>query len=140
MKSTTNSSISFHHNAPRTSPLGTSKTTQPETWKPRSSWTAPHRNGKNLPSSGPAVSTTPASEDLHLKDLDNNARDTGTDLSASFSIDVDGGARPQGIAWDLGADETGSASATVVNYRSIGTDASILYQAGQPRSALERAS
>jgi hypothetical protein len=76
------------------------------------------------------VSTTPGSEDLHLRDLANSARDTGADLSANFSIDIDGGARPLGTAWDIGADETGTAITTTVNYRSIGKDASILYQVG----------
>jgi hypothetical protein len=48
------------------------------------------------------VSITPGAEDLHLK-TGADALDTGKDLSASFSFDIDGGARS--APWDMGADD-----------------------------------
>ena len=45
-------------------------------------------------------------EDFHLQDsAANDAIDAGTDLSATFNDDIDTDARPQGSAWDIGADE-----------------------------------
>ncbi len=46
-----------------------------------------------------------ATEDLHLESSGHSAIDTGLDLSASFSDDIDAVARPSGAAWDMGADE-----------------------------------
>lgn len=43
--------------------------------------------------------------DFHLLLGDVCAIDRGIDLSAITSIDIDGDARPQGIGWDVGADE-----------------------------------
>ena len=53
------------------------------------------------------VSVTPGSEDFHLKS-GADAIDVGTDLSGSFTNDIDGDTRPIGAAWDIGADETAS--------------------------------
>ncbi|MHC4216878.1 MAG: YCF48-related protein [Planctomycetota bacterium] len=46
------------------------------------------------------------SEDLHLEDSGHNARDTGINLSATFTGDIDGEARA--VPWDMGADEVTS--------------------------------
>jgi hypothetical protein len=42
--------------------------------------------------------------DLHLKS-GAAAIDTGTDLSSKFSLDIDQESRPNGVGWDIGADE-----------------------------------
>ncbi|MBZ0157892.1 MAG: chitobiase/beta-hexosaminidase C-terminal domain-containing protein, partial [Alphaproteobacteria bacterium] len=50
-----------------------------------------------------------ANRDFHLSGTDTVARDAGVSLSAdtylAFSSDVDGSLRPNGTAWDIGADE-----------------------------------
>jgi hypothetical protein len=74
------------------------------------------------------VSITAGSEDLHLKS-GADAVNAGSDLSASFSGDVDGVNRPAGSAWDIGADER-SAGSTDANYRSVGTNAGTIYGTG----------
>ena len=51
------------------------------------------------------VSTTTDSEDFHLASVDTDAIDLGTSLSGDFTDDIDGDTRPQGSAWDMGADE-----------------------------------
>ncbi len=45
------------------------------------------------------------SSDLHLSSSDTAAKDHGTSLSAYFTSDKSGVARPQGSAWDIGAYE-----------------------------------
>lgn len=45
-----------------------------------------------------------ANKNYHLASTDTQAIDTGTDLSGSFTTDIDGETRPAG-AWDIGADE-----------------------------------
>jgi hypothetical protein len=50
------------------------------------------------------VSTTPGSEDLHLK-FGAPAIEAGTDLSAVLTDDIDGESRPIDTDWDMGADE-----------------------------------
>ena len=54
------------------------------------------------------------------------AIDAGTTLSG-FADDIDGQARPQGAAWDIGADESFLSGATTY-YRSIGTAADLVNQ------------
>jgi hypothetical protein len=58
---------------------------------------------------------TAGSEDFHLQDSsENDALDNGTDLSSSFTNDIDDATRPTGAGtWDIGADEYGTAAATV---------------------------
>ncbi len=58
---------------------------------------------------------------LHLR-AGARAIDFGTSLASSFNEDVDGHPRPQGAAWDVGADESFFSGATTY-YRSIGTRA-----------------
>ncbi len=70
------------------------------------------------------VSIAPGSENLHLENGGHAATDTGLDLSADFSLDIDGQARSW--PWDIGADW----NAMSVNYRSIGTDAGVIYSTG----------
>jgi hypothetical protein len=48
--------------------------------------------------------------DLHLKSGDACALDGGAAVSGMAAADIDGGARPAGGAWDIGADEFGSGS------------------------------
>jgi hypothetical protein len=61
-------------------------------------------------------SIAPGSENLHLEDFGHDAVDTGLDLSASFSTDIDD--EPRSGSWDLGADEINPAALTM----SSGTD------------------
>ena len=66
---------------------------------------------------------TGGSEDFHLQSSSvNDAIDTGTDLSGTFTNDIDDETR--GASWDIGADE-GSSSGII--YYSVGTDTSALY-------------
>ncbi|MCK5081829.1 MAG: hypothetical protein KAR31_02880, partial [Candidatus Omnitrophica bacterium] len=59
---------------------------------------------------------TGGSEDLHIQNgAENDALDAGTDLSGTFTTDIDGQNR-SGAYWDIGADETAQAI-----YYSVGT-------------------
>jgi len=60
-----------------------------------------------------------AGEDFHLTSSDGGARDFGTDLSSAtwaFDIDIDSVVRGAGGDWDIGADEYGTLSSTVIRY------------------------
>ncbi len=71
------------------------------------------------------VSTIVGREDLHLQ-TGSDALDVGTDLSLSFSNDIDGSLRPGTSAgWDVGADEK-----PTINYRSIGMNTGTVYGVG----------
>ena len=76
----------------------------------------------NLQGAGPGYFTSVASGDLHLSAVAGGAIDQGTTLGA-VTDDWDGEARPQGQAYDIGADER---AASTVTYRVGGrvTDAS----------------
>lgn len=50
-----------------------------------------------------------AAADLHLVSSDACARNRGTNVAAISPFDIDGGTRPQGGGWDVGADEVGAA-------------------------------
>jgi hypothetical protein len=52
-----------------------------------------------------------ASDDFHLSVSDTNAKDQGTDLSGTFTTDIDGATRS--APWDIGADEYTSAGSSV---------------------------
>jgi hypothetical protein len=49
--------------------------------------------------------------DFHLRSTDTCARDAGVDLSTRTLVDIDGGNRADGGAWDTGADEFGVSGA-----------------------------
>ncbi|MBU4332311.1 hypothetical protein KKD20_04275 [Patescibacteria group bacterium] len=68
---------------------------------------APGANSKN---STNVAFADEANDDFHLAGNDSSARNAGTDLSADFSDDIDGDARGYRGAWDIGADETFSAT------------------------------
>src|SRR3989344_5913012 len=67
--------------------------------------TAPGSNSQhNKLAANQFISTTASSENLHLK-AGSDAYNKGTNLWDSVTDDVDGDSRPQGDAWDIGADE-----------------------------------
>ena len=71
------------------------------------------------------VSTTGGAENLHLQS-GSAAINVGVDLSAFYRIDVDGGARPAGVAWDIGADEFGATTAVKLqSFTATAGDASV---------------
>ncbi|MCH7797182.1 MAG: right-handed parallel beta-helix repeat-containing protein [Planctomycetes bacterium] len=63
------------------------------------------------------------SEDLHLEWEGHDAVETGLDLSASFTTDIDDETRT--VPWDIGADRIGTP-----NHRSIGTNSATVYSTG----------
>lgn len=63
---------------------------------------------------------------LHLRPGPNPAVDTGLNLSASFSNDIDGTLRPAGLAWDRGADEFGATTEVdLVSFAAAGLDGAV---------------
>jgi hypothetical protein len=73
---------------------------------------APGANDQSPPGSLEAlfISIAPLSENLHLEASGHNALDTGESLSGSFLVDIDNETRPNGAAWDIGADEQSGAA------------------------------
>ncbi len=67
-------------------------------WRSRSG--ADHSSVACLPSFADA-----ATGDFHLLLTDACARGRGQDLSKMFGLDIDGGPRPEGPGWDVGADQ-----------------------------------
>lgn len=63
------------------------------------------------------VSTTAGSEDLHLQASDTTWRGQGTDLSATFTTDIDGQTRTG--TWDIGADQYISTAVTALPRRAL---------------------
>lgn len=60
----------------------------------------------------------PSATNLALSAVDTVAKDKGQ-VIASFSVDHWGQSRPQGTAWDIGADEVGSSSVTAPSLISV---------------------
>ncbi len=59
---------------------------------------------------------------LHLEASGHNALDTGESLSGSFLVDIDNETRPNGAAWDIGADEQSGGPAPkpkIVRWREV---------------------
>ena len=66
------------------------------------------------------VSIVASSEDLHLEGNGHNAIDTGLDLSADFTTDIDEDSRPLDFAWDMGADESlPSSKPTIIRWTEV---------------------
>jgi hypothetical protein len=89
-------------------------------------WVAANEpKGKTSAVTFASYSAFSANNDFHLQPTDTAAKDAGIDLSAYFSTDKDGKARPQGPAWDIGAYEYGSATNSrpqaPTNFRIVGT-------------------
>jgi len=53
-------------------------------------------------------------DDFHLAAADTSARDAGVSLLSEFADDIDSDSRPQGSAWDIGADEGGDNTAPIL--------------------------
>ncbi|NIS80820.1 MAG: hypothetical protein GTO14_11555, partial [Anaerolineales bacterium] len=71
------------------------------------------------------ISIAATSEDLHLEPSGHDALNNGTDLSASFTDDIDTETRPTGAnTWDIGADEYIPPLTSL--YRSVGITATAL--------------
>jgi hypothetical protein len=58
-----------------------------------------------------------ANKDYHLAAGDAGAKDYGTSLSGSFTIDIDGETRSG--TWDIGADEYVAAAAAVIHFLAL---------------------
>ncbi|WPV65127.1 PKD domain-containing protein [Chitinophaga sp. LS1] len=82
-------------------------------------------NGLNYPDAATVKFVDAANKNFHLA-AGSPAIDQGKDLSAYFKIDIDGNARPQGSAYDVGADEYASGTAAnVAPTASAGADQAI---------------
>ncbi|MBD3322483.1 MAG: hypothetical protein GF350_15380 [Chitinivibrionales bacterium] len=86
--------------------------------------TAPGNNThRNISSTGMFMSTVSGSEDYHLA-FDAPAFENAYSSVTDFSDDIDGNTR-QDSRWSAGADQ-----GSIINYRSIGADAGVLYSTG----------
>ncbi len=79
-------------------------------------------NNKAPPADLDALFISPAGENYHLEANGHRAGNTGTDLSASFTNDVDGATRTP--TWDMGADEavsgtTPTGSPRITSWREV---------------------
>jgi len=74
------------------------------------------------------ISISSGLENLHIKPGGHNALDNGQDLSGSFTDDIDGGSRPQGSGWDIGADESGATVVDLISFTATGQSASVLVE------------
>ena len=66
------------------------------------------------------VSIGSGTENLHLEQSGHNARNTGLDLSGTFTGDIDGESRS--APWDIGADEWSEGSGSqprIISWREV---------------------
>ena len=82
-------------------------------------------NNKSPPGSLDSLFISPSTDDYHLELTGHTVGNTGTDLSSTFTDDVDGGFRT--VTWDMGADEavsgttptTGGSTRRIASWREV---------------------